>query len=217
MVPVNSDLFHDACPGTHKYLEIHYACLSTSAPTSNNQKPNSRTPWKPSWMSHRPKEHHNIGSNNGGPNSASEANNNSPSVNTIINVNKNLDKNNNNQSDTNSIRKPILVTEKVVVTDRVPITTPRPTTEAPTTTATSTTTASTMKARSSTTPRGPLVNEVVEPKTPIGGYPDPCKSRSFFQYLGKVLYIFSIRKALLGFFQESLRSCKNFQICTHRM
>ena len=184
MVPVNSDLFHDACPGTHKYLEIHYACLSTSAPTSNNQKPNSRTPWKPSWMSHRPKEHHNIGSNNGGPNSASEANNNSPSVNTIINVNKNLPNyKNNNQSDTNSMRKPILVTEKVAdITDRVPITTPRPTTEAPTTTATSTTTTSTIKDRSSTTPTRPLVNEVMEPKT-VPGYPDPCKN--FFQYLGK--------------------------------
>ena len=172
VVPVNSDLFHDACPGTHKYLEIHYACLSPSTSTSNNQKPNNR----------RVPVFH-IGSNGGLSNSASEAAN-SPSVNTIINVNKNLPNyKNNNQSDTNSMRKPILVTEKVAdITDRVPITTPRPTTEAPTTTATSTTTTSTIKDRSSTTPTRPLVNEVMEPKT-VPGYPDPCKN--FFQYLGK--------------------------------
>ena len=25
-VPVSSDLFGDPCPGTHKYVEIHYTC-----------------------------------------------------------------------------------------------------------------------------------------------------------------------------------------------
>ena len=54
VVNVNSKLFHDACPGTHKYLEIHYACLSSN----NNAKGalgggGRKMPVLPAWM--RPK------------------------------------------------------------------------------------------------------------------------------------------------------------------
>ena len=185
VVPVKSDLFHDACPGTHKYLEIHYTCLSTNSATSNNQKPNM-----PSWMFDRPKEQ--IG-NNAGSNSALEANYN-PSVNTIINVNKNLPNDKNNQSDTNNERKPILVTAKGF-TDRVPITTPRPTTEAPTTTATSTTTTSTTRSR--TTPMSPPnINEVIE-----HGYPDPRKN--FFPISWQVFFGRRVTKLLAVFLRIS--------------
>ena len=39
-VPVSSDLFGDPCPGTHKYVEIHYTC-SQSDETAQQQRP----PW----------------------------------------------------------------------------------------------------------------------------------------------------------------------------
>ena len=86
VVPVNSDLFHDACPGTHKYLEIHYACLS-----SNNQKvkPGGRLPpIKPGWVPVPP------------PPSGSSR----PSVNTNITYDNDVRQTNEN----NNKRKPIL-------------------------------------------------------------------------------------------------------------
>ena len=46
-MPVNSQLFHDACPGTHKYLEIHYACLSSR---------NVKVPDLPAWLKHSGRE-----------------------------------------------------------------------------------------------------------------------------------------------------------------
>ena len=88
IVPVNSDLFHDACPGTHKYLEIHYACLS-----SQRQKPvknrGQKAPDLPPWM-FEAKE-------------AKEAS--VASVNTVINF-ANEPRNQTESSD--SVRKPIL-------------------------------------------------------------------------------------------------------------
>jgi latrophilin 1 len=39
---VSSDLFGDPCPGTHKYVEIHYTC-STAAEESGHQQ--QRPPW----------------------------------------------------------------------------------------------------------------------------------------------------------------------------
>ena len=32
-VPVSSDLFGDPCPGTHKYVELHYSCSPKTDPT----------------------------------------------------------------------------------------------------------------------------------------------------------------------------------------
>ena len=41
-MPVNSDVFGDPCPGTHKYVEVHYACKSKAA-ASTTKKP--LPPW----------------------------------------------------------------------------------------------------------------------------------------------------------------------------
>lgn len=113
MVPVNSELFHDACPGTHKYLEIHYACLSAN---SDNKKGPRGPPKLPGWF--KPKNSQNI------PNMATAATNHEiNSVNSAVNSNK---------TETESVgpRKPILVTKKGRdTTERVPITTEATTTQ----------------------------------------------------------------------------------------
>ena len=145
VVPVNSDLFHDACPGTHKYLEIHYACLS-----SNNQKvkPGGRLPpIKPGWVPVPP------------PPSGSSR----PSVNTNITYDNDVRQTNEN----NNKRKPILVTEKVETTSvRVPITTPRPTTSS-----TTTTTASTMTSTTSSTVKRTSKRPTQSTRKPTPVYP----------------------------------------------
>ena len=41
-MPVNSEVFGDPCPGTHKYVEVHYACKSKAA-ASTTKKP--LPPW----------------------------------------------------------------------------------------------------------------------------------------------------------------------------
>ena len=41
-MPVNSDVFGDPCPGTHKYVEVHYACKNKAA-ASTTKKP--LPPW----------------------------------------------------------------------------------------------------------------------------------------------------------------------------
>jgi len=41
-VPVDSDIFGDPCPGTHKYVEVHYTCVPQSFSTTTS-KP--RPPW----------------------------------------------------------------------------------------------------------------------------------------------------------------------------
>ena len=41
-VPVDSEIFGDPCPGTHKYVEVHYTCVPQSSSTTTN-KP--RPPW----------------------------------------------------------------------------------------------------------------------------------------------------------------------------
>ena len=40
---VNSDVFGDPCPGTHKYVEVHYACKNKAAAASTTKKP--LPPW----------------------------------------------------------------------------------------------------------------------------------------------------------------------------
>ena len=41
-MPVNSEVFGDPCPGTHKYVEVHYACKNKAA-ASTTKKP--LPPW----------------------------------------------------------------------------------------------------------------------------------------------------------------------------
>ena len=41
-MPVNSEVFGDPCPGTHKYVEVHYACKNKAA-ASSTKKP--LPPW----------------------------------------------------------------------------------------------------------------------------------------------------------------------------
>lgn len=151
MVPVNSELFHDACPGTHKYLEIHYACLS-SGKSSNVKKP-SLSQKIPVRIPHWPLNHH------------------------LAKKPNKTDSESASSSDKSSseVRKqiPILVTEKQVEV-RVPITSPPPTsssttvvtTEAPTTS--TTTPASTTKERISVQHRQPVnINHKPKPTTSL--------------------------------------------------
>ena len=41
-VPVNSSIFGDPCPGTFKYVEVHYSCLEQGAGLTTLQE---RPPW----------------------------------------------------------------------------------------------------------------------------------------------------------------------------
>eukprot|EP00095_Tigriopus_kingsejongensis_P003807 maker-scaffold465_size163580-snap-gene-0.17 protein:Tk03807 transcript:maker-scaffold465_size163580-snap-gene-0.17-mRNA-1 annotation:"PREDICTED: latrophilin-2-like" len=43
-IPVTSALFGDPCPGTHKYLEVHYTCQAVD-PHQANTTPNPLPPW----------------------------------------------------------------------------------------------------------------------------------------------------------------------------
>ncbi|XP_069173526.1 latrophilin Cirl isoform X4 [Procambarus clarkii] len=40
---VNSQIFGDPCPGTHKYIEVHYACALATSTTTTTSRP--RPPW----------------------------------------------------------------------------------------------------------------------------------------------------------------------------
>jgi hypothetical protein len=44
---VSSQIFGDPCPGTHKYVEIHYACVSQFAASAGSK---SSTPKLPPWL-----------------------------------------------------------------------------------------------------------------------------------------------------------------------
>ena len=103
-VPVSSSLFGDPCPGTHKYVEIHYTC---SPKTDTTRRP--LPPWylqQPSLQSH---------SDNWLPNPASHS--------------EDLTSGNSYSS-----RIPILVATTTSQPRRIPITTPRPTTTTSSTT-----------------------------------------------------------------------------------
>ena len=138
VVPVNSELFHDACPGTHKYLEIHYACLSAN---SDNKMGPRGPPKLPGWF--KPKNSQNI------PNIATPATSHEQnSVNSAVNSNK-------TETESAGPRKPILVTKKgrdkvPITTERVPITTESTTT--PSTKSRTDSTTTTPRTTSSPTP-----------------------------------------------------------------
>jgi len=58
-VPVDSNVFHDACPGTFKYLEVHFACRSLQHQIQFNltNQTSKRGPPLPPWLfdgSHNP-------------------------------------------------------------------------------------------------------------------------------------------------------------------
>ena len=152
VVSVDSSSFHDACPGTLKYLEIHYACSSRSqdAIPSDAIGNGKAKPALPPWLKrqgHTSSVDNNLKSSNTksrkedvkedrkrpkGPSAKKED---------TDNVNRKSGK---NAEAAAVIRKvPILVTERVTPDSdsgrRVPITTPRPTTST-TTRATSSTT-----------------------------------------------------------------------------
>ncbi|XP_059096378.1 latrophilin Cirl-like [Tigriopus californicus] len=118
-IPVSSSVLPDACPGTHKYLEIHYACSTSKAPVvvnSNEHRPpwlqkgrntpDHRKTWKPTLVG-------------GGRSSVLGGRPSQPQTDNdrvVIPVT------------TQAPRKPILVTDKEDETPRVPITTPIPST-----------------------------------------------------------------------------------------
>lgn len=147
-MPVNSELFHDACPGTHKYLEIHYACLSSSSPLgspANGRKAPALPPWMFELQEASP-------TSNSKVNTALVQNNNKDHVGGDGEISPGSQSAAQKTENNSNVRKPILVTEKVEVERRVPITTPRPTT--PSTTMTTTTT--TVVTTTEVTTRVPL-------------------------------------------------------------
>ena len=131
-IPVQSSQFPDACPGTSKYLEIHYACRSASGTASGHSGKKLIPPWLQ--KANRVPDNKRIWTKSKKP----------------IQVNSRTDGSSSTGSTTSTTpRKPILVTENFANEDeeeeedndvpRVPITTPRPTTRRTTTTATPTT------------------------------------------------------------------------------
>ena len=154
IVSVDSTSFHDACPGTLKYLEIHYACLSRSpgvipsdATGNGNDKPKL-----PPWLIENAQSSSvNTGLNNGNNNRRPENRPGPRKPKGPSALNENPSKattNNGNAADVAGGDKPIpiLVTQRVTIDSddgrRVPITTPRPTTSKTTTTTTTSSTTS---------------------------------------------------------------------------
>ena len=50
VVTVDSNVFHDACPGTLKYLEAHYACRSMQQQAGQGGSGSKRGPPLPPWL-----------------------------------------------------------------------------------------------------------------------------------------------------------------------
>ena len=121
-VPVNSDVFGDPCPGTHKYVEIHYTCSPKTSPTT-------RRPLPP-WFVQSPVV---PGPAAGGNTDLWMPNSQKTSKELSLEGRKGLTG--------FSSRIPILVATTTTTPKRIPITTPKPTTASTTTkTTTSTTT-----------------------------------------------------------------------------
>lgn len=119
-VPVSSDLFGDPCPGTHKYVEIHYTC---SPKTDTTRRP------LPPWYLQPPPQSNSDGKHDLWlPNSSKQKQ-------------KDIAPNGNEGSGKNfNSRIPILVATTTSTPKRIPITTPKPTTISSTTTTTESTT-----------------------------------------------------------------------------
>ena len=131
VVAVDSTSFHDACPGTHKYLEIHYACQSRSqeAIPSEPKGPRRKKPALPPWI----------------PSSNVKQQPKGPSVripkgpSAISPKSLNITKSNRNGAEAKPVveKVPILVTARATPDNsavrRVPITTPSTTTSTSTT------------------------------------------------------------------------------------
>ena len=159
VVSVDSTSFHDACPGTLKYLEIHYACSSRSQsviPSSNTDNGKAK-PALPPWLSKQdPSSPVNKGltNNNNNREKVDRTQNRRKPKGPSAKIEKKgrvTTKNGNTEEAATVVRKvPILVTERATIDSeperRVPITTPRPTTSKTTT-----------KATSSTTSRAPVI------------------------------------------------------------
>jgi len=120
-VGVSSDLFGDPCPGTHKYVEIHYTC---SPKTSDI----TRRPPLPPWYLQPVQKPDNGKLDTWLPNSAIQKERD------IAPLDKPP------QSKSFNSRIPILVATTTEPPKRIPITTPRPTTPSTTTTTPETTT-----------------------------------------------------------------------------
>ena len=129
VVPVRSSLFPDACPGTLKYLEIHYACRPKDGQASSKPSKPSRTNLPP-WLAQKePSIKDNLVSNDKKNQVATLK----PATSTLKSVQK-------VETTTPEPRKPILVTERT-----------KKTTTVPTTTTTLKTTSTTVKARDAIT------------------------------------------------------------------
>ena len=132
VVAVDSTSFHDACPGTHKYLEIHYACQSRSqeAIPSEPKGPRRPKPALPPWIPSSP----DVKEAPRGPKVRVPK---GPSA--IPAKSLNVTKNRRNGAEAKPVveKVPILVTARATVDNsairRVPITTPSTTTSTTTT------------------------------------------------------------------------------------
>ena len=148
VVEVNSSNFHDACPGTLKYLEIHYACTS-KIPQSGTSGSAGKQPSLPPWLidrkngktgnsdSRKPKNSDGDKLQRGAKNRAG-----------IKKLDSGVSRNSGKVATTTTastlmVRKPILVTDRPGSNSgndqRVPITTPSTTSRTTTTTTTVTT------------------------------------------------------------------------------
>ncbi len=144
---VNSDIFGDPCPGTHKYVEVHFACKPRIIVATTTKRP-----WPP-WFLQGGAD--NLWNN---PKKSSNGQNQNPtssSSSTTLTTSNQMDSSQENgaifsiagpDATQYTERKPILVTSDSSLTTtvsttpvRIPITTPRPTSTTTASTSTSTT------------------------------------------------------------------------------
>ena len=150
-IPVRSSLFPDACPGTLKYLEIHYACRGQKSAVSRGQRPQiGRRPDEklPPWLADKKSQwgsvHDNlIGDDHSSINSIQSAG--PGGVRPVT------------STTTTTPRKPILVTERKIETTTSTTTV---TTTRRTSTISTTLTSSTFETTSKIGLRGPTKNSV---------------------------------------------------------
>ena len=167
-VPVSSDLFGDPCPGTHKYVEIHYTC---SPKTSDI----TRRPPLPPWYLQPVQKPDEVKHNTWLPNSAIQKERDiAPVPNTYSNS-----------------RIPILVATTTEPPKRIPITTPRPTTPTTTTTTQETTT---VDATSEELPHSESSQLALDKYGKDSVFKTSIQYSEFSRKLLKVIYLFTINK-----------------------